>query len=404
MRRNILLGSASVVILVILIMLLVFRSQLFGAPCPAPTSPNSSFVYRCGIRFCLDNHPFYFAGANSYDFFTFGDGNSTASSANIENRFIDKSRIDAKFTNLQNDHVSVVRLWMFSHEDWHGFEPHKGVYSEPEFMLFDYVIQSAKAHNIRLLPVFEDFWEYYGGIDSRLSWEGLPTGIHERWRFFNKSQCPGCFASYQNYVKYALNRVNHYSGVAYKDDPTIFGWELMNEPIYVNAPTDERISGTTLRAWVDEMGSFVKSIDPNHLLDVGIQGHGSKYDYGQDEGAPFVYVQQSPYIDFTSAHIYPEDAWSKVRTQLLVRALINDSHQAVGKPFFMGEFNVTTDRAGWWQALYSEMEISNGDGSAFWWYEDRDVDSKYGVMEGAPELNVFRQHSLNMQTKDQGRC
>ncbi|MFD7127759.1 MULTISPECIES: hypothetical protein [Streptomyces] len=55
-------------------------------------------------------------------------------------------------------------------------------------------------------------------------------------------------------MSYALNRTNHYSGVTYKDDPTIFAWDLMNEPRYEAQSPEEDAEGTTLQAWVDEFG------------------------------------------------------------------------------------------------------------------------------------------------------
>jgi len=113
------------------------------------------FVYRCGIHFCLDGNLFYFAGANTYDVFTFGDGSSTQTPQDIETRFMDKVRIDTHFARFQADGVNVLRLWMFSHEAWHGLEPQRDVYSEAQFMLFDYIIESAKAHDVPLMPVFE---------------------------------------------------------------------------------------------------------------------------------------------------------------------------------------------------------------------------------------------------------
>ena len=365
----------------------------------APAAAPAGFVYRCGIHFCLDGNNYYFAGANTYDVFTFGSG-----SGDTETQFMDKAKIDAHFTNLQNDKVTVLRLWMFSHESWHGFEKSKGVYDEQEFSLFDYVIQSAKAHNIKLIPVFENYWEAYGGIDTRLSWEGLSGGQPARGQFFNKTKCPGCYTSYKNYVSYALNRVNHYSGVAYKNEPTIFAWELMNEPRYQDQTPNENSTGTTLRAWVDEMGAFIKGIDSNHMLDAGIEGHQAVYGFGGDEGNPFVYIQQSPYIDFTSAHPYPTEEWANLtiaQTQTLIRAWISDSHNVVGKPFFMGEFNTkNVDRTTWWTALYNDFEAADGDGSAFWWYMTAQVDPNYGVLNGAPELSVFRTHSAHMTAKN----
>lgn len=365
---------------------------------------SSGFVYRCGIHFCLDGNYFYFAGTNTYDMFTYGDGSSTSDQNAIENNYMDKAKIDSHMAALEADGVSVLRLWAFSHESWHGFEPSKGVYNEAEFDEFDYIIQSAAAHNIKLLPVLENYWTAYGGIDAVLGWEGLSGGDSNRWQFFNQSKCPGCFTDYEDYVSHVLNHVNHYTGVAWKDDSTIFGWELMNEPRYQNATPNENTTGTTLRAWVDTMGAYIKNIDPNHMLDAGLEGHQSSYGFGGDEGNPFIYIQESPYIDFTSAHPYPTESWANLtiaQTQALIGQWISDSHNVIGKPFFMGEFNVSNvDRSSWWSAIYAEMETAGGDGDAFWWYETTNVDGTYGVLQGAPELAVFRQHSANMLAKD----
>jgi mannan endo-1,4-beta-mannosidase len=195
-RRALLAGLAALLTLVSAV-LVALTSTAQAA------DPRDSFVTRCGIRFCLDGKPYYFAGANTYDVFTFGFDWLPAPD------YVDKAKIDAHMARLQNDGVAVLRLWMFSHEDWQGFEAAEGVYTEEEFILFDCVIKSARDHNIRLIPVFENYWEAYGGIDTRLRWEGLPTGQANRWRFFNKEQCPGCFDQYKNYVRYALGRTNY---------------------------------------------------------------------------------------------------------------------------------------------------------------------------------------------------
>jgi mannan endo-1,4-beta-mannosidase len=363
---------------------------------PAQAAP-SGFVTRCGIHFCLDGKTYYFAGTNTYDVFTYG-----GSYGDTETQYMDKARIDKHMAQLAQDRVSVLRLWMFSHEEWHGFEPTEGTYNDQQFALFDYVIESARTHGIRLIPVFENYWEAYGGIDKRLTWEGLGTGQANRWRFFNKSACPGCFTQYKNYVSHALNRVNHYSGVAYKDDPTIFAWELMNEPRYEQQGVEESTKGTTLRAWVDEMGAFIKDIDPNHLLGAGLEGHESRYGFGGDEGNPFVGIHQSPYIDFTSAHPYPDEGWAGLdipKTKTLISAWISDSHDVVGKPFFMGEWNVHQNWDTWWTEIYGHLEAEDADGSAFWWYKDGTGSGGFDTSAGAAHLSIFRAHSQRMTAK-----
>jgi hypothetical protein len=366
-----------------------------GSASAAPTG----FVYRCGTHFCLDGKTFYFAGANTYDLFTYGSG-----SGDTETQYMDKARIDAQMAAMAADKVEVVRTWMFSHESWHGFETAKGVYNEQQFAEFDYILKSAADHGLKVLPVFENYWEAYGGIDTRLQWEGLSGGHPARAAFFDKTRCPGCFTSYKNYVSYALNRTNHYTGIKYKNDPTIFAWELMNEPRYQDQSAAENVNGTTLRAWVDEMGAYIKGIDPDHMLGTGLEGHGTKYGFGGDEGNPFVHIHQSPYIDFTSAHPYPTESWANLsidQTKALIGAWISDSHNVVGKPFFMGEFNVSNvDRTTWWNAIYQGFEAADGDGDAFWWYQDHNVDGTYGVSQGAPELAAFRAHADRQAAKN----
>jgi hypothetical protein len=388
-RRALLAGLAALLTLVSAVLVAVTSTA-------QAADPRDSFVTRCGIRFCLDGKPYYFAGANTYDVFTFGFDWLPAPD------YVDKAKIDAHMARLQSDGVSVLRLWMFSHEDWQGFEAAEGVYTEEEFVLFDYVIKSARDHNLRLIPVFENYWEAYGGIDTRLRWEGLPTGQANRWRFFNKQQCPGCFDQYKNYVRYALGRTNYFTGVKWTQDPTIFAWELMNEPRYQDATPNENTTGTTLRAWVDEMGALVKSLDPNHLLGTGMEGQQTSYGYGGDAGNPFVYIQQSPYIDFTSGHMYPTEGWAGLDfagARALLRRWISDSHNVVGKPFFLGEWNAHDNKTEWWTQIYAEMEASGGDGDAFWWFPANTNCGGFDSGQGCPEHAVFRTHSAAMKAK-----
>ncbi|GAA3796807.1 hypothetical protein GCM10022226_15240 [Sphaerisporangium flaviroseum] len=384
----------------LLSLVLVLAAGAVALVLPSANAAISGFVQRCGVHFCVSGKTYYFAGANTYDVFTYG-----GSYGDTETQYMDKARIDAHMAELQADKVSVLRLWMFSHESWHGFETAKGVYNDQQFALFDYVIESAKAHDIRLIPVFENYWEAYGGIDTRLAWEGLNGGHPGRAVFFDKARCPGCFTQYKNYVNHALNRTNHYSGLKYKDEPGIFAWELMNEPRYQDVSADENRSGATLRKWVDEMASYVKSIDANHMVGAGLEGHESRYGFGGDEGNPFVYIHQSPFIDFTSAHPYPNASWANLtldQTRTLIGRWISDSHDVVGKPFFMGEFNTegNADRVTWWTSLFADFEARGGDGSAFWWYPDKNAGGDpHSVKSGDPALAVFRAHSTRMAAK-----
>jgi hypothetical protein len=375
---------------VVMTLVAVFLAVTFTGNAQAAVS---GFVQRCGIHFCVNGQTQYFAGANSYDLFTYGSG-----SGDTETQYMDKAAIDAQFANMASDGVTLVRTWMFSHESWHGFEPTRGVMNEQEWSEFDYILYSASQHGIRVIPVFENYWSAYGGIGTILGWNGLSSGDPANGQFFDPSVCSGCLADYEFEVNYALNRVNHYTGVAYKNDPTIFSWELMNEPRHQNQTVNgDNTTGTVFRAWEDKVGAYIRGIDTNHMIDNGIEGQGTAYGYGSDNGVPYVYECQSAYIDFCSAHVYPTESWANLSasaTQTLIAKYISDAHTGAGKPMFLGEFNVdSNDRSTYWSAIYSTIEANNGDADAFWWYENSSKDGTYGVLHGDAALSVFKTHS-----------
>lgn len=106
----------------------------------------------------------------------------------------------------------------------------------------------------QVLLSLTDNWQPTGGADEMVRWAG--GGSHEA--FFSD---PRAKALYKGHVAAVLGRVNSLSGRRYADDPTIFGWNLINEPRCYQC-------GATLAAWVREMAAYVKGLNPNHLLTV----------------------------------------------------------------------------------------------------------------------------------------
>jgi hypothetical protein len=73
--------------------------------------------------------------------------------------------------------------------------------------------------------------------------------------------------AYKNYVAVILNRINTITGVRYSADPTIFAWELANEP-RTSKGYDALMGvphGSVVKAWVSEMAAYFRSLDPNHM-------------------------------------------------------------------------------------------------------------------------------------------
>ena len=77
---------------------------------------------------------------------------------------------------------------------------------------------------------------------------------------------PACRQLYRNFATALLSRVNTITGVSYRDDPTIFAWELINEP---RVPQDW--SGDVLQSWIADVSAHIKSIDPTHLVTTGVE-------------------------------------------------------------------------------------------------------------------------------------
>ena len=362
-------------------------------------------VYTEGTNFMLNGEIFYFAGANSYDIFTRGDGWigwNDGTREDIINNFMDQEEIDQIMSNAAQDGIRVLRTWGFSHEEWHGFEPEEGEYNEAQFILFDYILKSAGDHGVKIIIVLENYWADYGGIDARLEWEGLPSGDHDSRRLFFTD--PGCKEQYRNYIEHFVTRVNTFTGIPYSEDTVIFSWELMNEPRYQSSDSsdEENESGETLRAWVDEMALFIKDLDPNHMVSAGIEGHESKYGFGGNEGNPFIYIHQSPYIDFCTAHPYPDEPWANLSPDQnadLLTQWINDAHHEVGKPIVIEEFNVHNYLEEYWGKMFTVIEEMDAGGSNFWNYETRNA-SNFSVYHGDPIMeNVFIPHAQRMIEK-----
>src|SRR5688572_23055477 len=92
-------------------------------------------------------------------------------------------------------------------------------------------------------------------------------------------------AQFKDSINYLVNRVNSYTGICcvnmlkvvgvrYRDDPTIFSWQLANEMrcnggLYGSSGS---CNPGAMVAWASEMSTYIKSIDQNHMVSVGDEG------------------------------------------------------------------------------------------------------------------------------------
>ncbi|KAL1821655.1 hypothetical protein ACET3Z_016524 [Daucus carota] len=304
-----------------------------------------SFVERNGTHFMLDGRIFYINGWNSYWFMDHAVNSYS------------KPRIKQMLQAGAKMGLTVCRTWAFNDGDYNALQISPGQFDEQVFRALDYVIAEAKQQKIRLLLAIVNNLQAYGGKTQYVKWaweEGLGLSASNDSFFYD----PSIRRYFKHYIKTVLTRKNTITGIEYRDDPTIFGWELINEPRCI---TDA--SGDTLQEWIEEMSSFVKAIDKKHLLTVGLEGfYGPKSPknstqnpefWAADLGTDFIRNSMPSTIDFASVHIYP-DHWTHVEdleyklnfVSRWMHSHIEDGDKELKKPVMFTEFGLSSQNKG----------------------------------------------------------
>lgn len=126
-----------------------------------------------------------------------------------------------------------------------------------------------------------------------------------------------CKSMYKTHVRTIIERRNAVNGRLYRDDPTILGWSLINEPRCETWKVANCVM--YLQKWLEEMAAYVKSIDSRHLLTIGEEGFfaanspkvaANPADWAPLMGQNFSGNHMIPEIDFATVHVWP-DNWNK---------------------------------------------------------------------------------------------
>ncbi|KAL2513391.1 Mannan endo-1 [Abeliophyllum distichum] len=153
-----------------------------------------------------------------------------------------------------------------------------------------------------------------------------------------------------------VTRFNTITKISYKNDPTIMAWELMNEP---RCQAD--YSGKTVNGWVQEMATFVKSLDKKHLLEIGMEGfygdtmpERKQVNPGYQVGTDLISNNLIREIDFATIHAYP-DIWLSGKSDNEQMAFMerwmsshwNDARRILKKPLIIAEFGKSSTVPGY---------------------------------------------------------
>jgi len=261
------------------------HSRSAGSPEPARAFAES-FVTRSATRLYVAGRPFRFGGANIEWLGVAGYGPFDPAGPHLPSHY----EIDDAMATAKEMGVKVVRSQTMG--DSVGcaacIEPALGRFNNAAFERIDYALRSARAHGIKIIPTIV-------GDDAR---DGGTGCVNLRWRQIFVPDCsiinmPPFWTNatvagdVERHIKALLNHINVYTHVAYRNDPTILGWDLLN-------------GGGSPRAWTRRIVGYIRRLDRRHLI---LSGPENAELPGVDVCVAFVYPHWSQPLDFVKHRI-----------------------------------------------------------------------------------------------------
>ncbi|HEY6914406.1 MAG TPA: beta-mannosidase, partial [Paludibacter sp.] len=310
-----------------------------------------SFVHTKNAHFELNAEPCYFIGTN------FWYGAILGSKGEGGNR----ERLIRELDFMKANGISNLRV-LIGADGENGIaskvEPtlqiKPGQYNDAIFDGLDFLLAEMSKRNMKAVLFFTNSWEWSGGYSQYLNWAGKgknPIPSVDGWPAYMDyvRQYAGnaeCRQLLKNHIKKVISRTNRYSKIRYVNDPTIFSWQIGNEP---RAFSDE--NKPLFAAWLKDISAYIKSLDKNHLLTIGSEGQwGCEMDMNL-----FEQIHADSNIDYLTMHIWPKN-WSWLDVKNMPGTLQNsidktveymNNHMAVArklsKPIVMEEFGFPRD-------------------------------------------------------------
>ncbi|XP_047320195.1 mannan endo-1,4-beta-mannosidase 7-like [Impatiens glandulifera] len=329
---------------------------------------SDQFIRTKGVQFILNGNPFYANGFNAYWLMY------TAAEPS------ERNKVTSAFSDAGKHGLSIVRTWAFN--DGNGYralQTSPGVYNEQVFQGLDFAVSEAGKYGMKVILCLVNNYKDFGGRNQYVEW-GRSKGekIDSEDGFYSNGVVKEMF---KNHIKMVVNRRNTITGIVYKDDPNIMAWELINEP---RCPSDQ--SGSTIQSWIKEMAAYVKSLDNNHMVDIGMEGfYGPSRSERQQNnpnflvGTDFIANNQIQDIDFATTHTYP-DAWFKDSSNEIQNTFLNnwvnnhlqDAENILKKPLMFAEFGQSNKLSSYnigqrdkmFETIYSTVYMSSIKGGA----------------------------------------
>lgn len=230
---------------------------------------------------------------------------------------------------------------------------------------------------------------YHGGKYNFLHWHGINltqnTGARDPVRLQQFYTNQKIVASFKNYIKILLTHVNPLTNLTYAEDPTIFAYETGNElsgPVFGDMDVPA--------SWIEDIGSYVKSLGPKKLFVDGTAGVSSAH----------LAINS---VDIFTDHFYPVDI-ARLQKGLARVATVK-------KSYFVGEYEWSGKDLTQWLKVIEDSPYAIG--NVFWslfgrnlpdcstWVDHSDGHTmKYGFPGNSDlitsRMKQLRQHFIKM--------
>lgn len=338
-------------------LILLLSAILCGTSCTEQkkADENSSlFVQTDGIRFSLGGRDLYFLGTNYWY------GPALALMQDTV-RGIGRLRMELDFLKahgMTNLRICAAVEGSGIIQDVPRIEPvfqsAPGVFEVRNLRGLDIVLDEMARRDMKAVLFFSNNWEWSGGFLQYLSWNKIVDDSSfvrkmdwdrlrdEVSRFYS---CAPCKQQYEAQVRAIIGHINSINGRKYSEDPTVFAWQLANEPRPMRPAAID-----AYKDWISQIAAVIKSLDTNHLLAIGVEG-----EIGTENIDVFKTIHSDKNIDYATIHIWPRNwAWytdlDDEEQQTKVLRMTTDyigKHadvmKAIGKPLVLEEFGYPRD-------------------------------------------------------------
>jgi mannan endo-1,4-beta-mannosidase len=330
---------------------------VFVLSCAGPPGPEApDFIRVEGSRFIRNGEPYHFLGTNLWygcNLGAFAEGG-------------DRDRLRSELDLLRSLGIDNLRVLgasegLTQHNTvWPPLQPEPGRCDERLLDGLDFLLAEMAKRDMVAVVYLNNFWVWSGGMSQYVSWfdgEPVPNPFLEDWSWLEFMEFSARFythaeanAAYRQYIEMLVNRENGFTGVRYRDDPTIMAWQLGNEPRPGEGESGKQ-NFEAFTTWVGETGDFIRSLDPNHLISTGNEGLKGCIESAET----YLDIHRFANIDYLTAHLWilnwswydplkSDETYAEAERKAIEYL---DQHIAfaeeLGKPLVLDEFGIPRD-------------------------------------------------------------